>query len=128
MKTLIASLVLSIALIAGCATAPRPAQQELLLSLSIAAVIEKSKDPVAVSKIVLDIASMPLSVESLAAQIKPRIGYDKLTATQRMAVDALLEELDHQIGKRLTAVDKDATLAMWRRAAVKAASTPANSQ
>lgn len=123
---LIASLVLSIALIAGCATGPRPAQQELLLSLSISAVIEKSKDPVSVSRIVLDIAAMPLSVESLAAQIKPRIGYDKLSPTQQAAVNALLEELDYQIGAKLTAADKDATLALWRRAATNAASRFAN--
>lgn len=114
-------IALTAALIAGCATAPMPAQQEALASIAIAAAIERSSDPAKTAKIVLDIAAMPLSVEAVAPEVKARIGYAKLPASQQLAIDAILADLATQYNQALTTADKDATLALWRRAALAAA-------
>ena len=120
MKTL-ATLVLTTTLLAGCATAPMPAQQESLATIGIAAAIEKSANPAATAKVVLELSVMPLSVDGLANEVKAHVGYNRLPPSQQLAIDAILQELDRQFAADLTAADKDLTLALWRRAAIAAA-------
>ena len=121
MKTL-ATLLLTAGLIAGCATAPLPAQQESLATIGIAAAIEKTAHPAATARVVLEIAALPLSVDGIASEVKAHVGYARLPPSQQLAIDAILQELDRQFAADLTAADKDATLALWRRAAIAAAS------
>ena len=120
MKALYAVL-LSMTLLVACATAPLPAQQEALASIGIASAIERTGDPSRTAKVVLEIATMPLSVDGVGAAVKARIGYASMPASQQLAIDAILEELDRQFAADLTAADRDATLALWRRAAISAA-------
>lgn len=121
MKKLLSVLVLSLSLTA-CATTPNSSQYESIATIGIAAAIEQAGDPQATAKLVLEIAAMPLTVESLASQVKARIGYATLPVSQQVAIDAILGELDRQFADDLTMADKDATLALWRRAAISAAS------
>lgn len=115
------AVILSTALFAGCATAPLPAQQEALASVGIASAIEKTTDPAKTAALVVEIATMPLSVDGVAATVKAHVNYEKLKPSIQLAIDAILEELDRQFAADLTAADKDATLALWRRAAIAAA-------
>jgi len=115
------AIILAFALTAGCATAPMPAQQESLASIGIASAIERTTDPAKTARLVMDIATMPLSVDGIGAAVKSRIGYAALPASQQLAIDAILEELNRQFADSLTTADKDATLALWRRAATAAA-------
>ena len=120
MKTLFAML-LSAAMLFGCATAPLPAQQEAIASVGIASAIEKTSDPAKTAALVVEIATMPLSVDGVATTVKAHVNYAKLKPSIQLAIDALLEELDRQFATDLTTADKDATLALWRRAAIAAA-------
>ena len=120
MKTLLA-VVLSVALVAGCATAPLPAQQEALASVGSARAIERTNDPSKTAALVIEIATMPLSVDGVATTVKAHVRSDKLKPSIQLAIDAILDELDRQFAADLTAADKDATLALWRRAAIAAA-------
>lgn len=119
MKRLLA-IFLSAALF-GCATAPMPAQQEAIASVGIASAIERTTDPAKTARLVVEIATMPLTIENVASAVKERVGYYKLTPSIQLAIDAILEELDRQFSVALTTADKDATLALWRRAAIAAA-------
>jgi hypothetical protein len=116
------SLALVTVLTAGCATTSMPEQQEALAGIGIASAIERTQDPERTARIVLEIATAPLAVDSVSPEIKARIGYTKLPASQQLAVDAVLAELNRQLATALTTADKDATLALWRRAAIAAAS------
>lgn len=109
------------AMLFGCATAPMPAQQEALASVGIASAIERTTDPAKTARLVVEIATMPLTIENVASAVKERVGYYKLTPSIQLAIDAILEELDRQFTVALTTADKDATLALWRRAALAAA-------
>lgn len=120
MKTLLA-VALSMALVTGCATAPLPAQQEALASVGIASAIERTTDPAKTAAVVIEIATMPLSVDGVASTVKAHVRYDKLKPSIQLAIDAILDELDRQFAVALTTADKDATLALWRRAAIAAA-------
>ena len=120
MRLLLAA-ALSMTLIAGCATAPLPAQQEALASVGIASAIERTNDPSKTAALVIEIATMPLSVDGVASTVKAHVRYDKLKPSIQLAIDAILDELDRQFAADLTAADKDATLALWRRAAIAAA-------
>jgi hypothetical protein len=119
--TKLSALVLATALLAGCATVPPPAQQEALVSIGIASAIERTTDPTRTAKLVLEIATMPLSIDGVGPAVKARIGYAQLPASQQLAVDALLDELARQLAAALTVADQDATLNLWRRAAIIAA-------
>lgn len=115
-------IVLSVALFTGCATSTQPAQQEALASIGIASAIERTSDPAKTAALVIEIATMPLSVDGVANTVKARVQYDKLSPSLQLAIDAVMDELDRQFAADLTAADKDATLALWRRAAISAAS------
>ena len=115
------AIALSTLLFTGCATAPLPAQQEAIASVGIASAIEKTTDPAKTAALVVEIATMPLSVDGVAATVKAHVNYAKLKPSIQLAIDAILEELDRQFAADLTAADKDATLALWRRAAIAAA-------
>lgn len=119
MKLMLA-IVLSAALF-GCATAPMPAQQEAIASVGIASAIERTTDPAKTARLVVEIATMPLTIENVASAVKERVGYYKLTPSIQLAIESILEELDRQFAVALTTADKDATLALWRRAAIAAA-------
>jgi len=119
MKRLLA-IFLSAALF-GCATAPMPAQQKAITSVGIASAIERTTDPAKTARLVVEIATMPLTIENVASAVKERVGYYKLAPSIQLAIDSILEELDRQFTVALTTADKDATLALWRRAAIAAA-------
>ena len=118
---LLLAIALSTTLFVGCATAPLPAQQEALASVGIASAIERTNDPAKTAALVIEIATMPLSVDGVANTVKAHVRYDKLKPSIQLAIDAILDELDRQFAADLTAADKDATLALWRRAAIAAA-------
>ena len=118
---LLLAIALSTTLFVGCATAPLPAQQEALASVGIASAIERTNDPSKTAALVIEIATMPLSVDGVAATVKAHVRYDKLKPSIQLAIDAILDELDRQFAADLTTADKDATLALWRRAAIAAA-------
>ena len=121
MKALIA-FVLATALVTGCAATQQPAQQEALVSIAIAVAIEKSKDPAATARIVLQVANADVTADTIPDEVKARIGYNELHVSQQFAVEVVLDELNRQLAAGITAADKDETVAMWRRAAIAAAS------
>lgn len=118
---LLLAIALSTTLFVGCATAPLPAQQEALASVGIASAIERTNDPSKTAALVIEIATMPLSVDGVAATVKAHVNYERLKPSIQLAIDAILDELDRQFAADLTTADKDATLALWRRAAIAAA-------
>lgn len=118
---LLLAIALTTLLFSGCATAPLPAQQEALASVGIASAIERTNDPSKTAALVIEIATMPLSVDGVASTVKAHVNYERLKPSIQLAIDALLDELDRQFAADLTTADKDATLALWRRAAIAAA-------
>lgn len=114
-------IILSVSLFTGCATSPQPAQQEAAAAIGIASAIERTSDPAKTAALIIEIATMPMSVDGVANTVKARVRYDKLQPSTQLAIDAVLDELDLQFAADLTAADKDATLDLWRRAAISAA-------
>jgi len=111
-----------IGLAAGCATPPPPATQEAVATIAIAKIIERTDDPAVTAARVLEIASkLPIQGYFPSSLIRDQIGFDRLSISDRAAVDAILSAIDNELTKAGAYHERSEILALWKRSAVAAA-------